>query len=229
MSQNLKIDWATHEAAKFACRHWHYSGNLPAGKNVKFGIWEEGVFIGVIVFGRPCFPSIGKPFGLKQTQCVELTRIALNKHSHPVSKMISITLKMLKKFSPGLRLIISLADQNEDHIGGIYQASNWIYLGIGGASIQYKLNGKNIHQRNLVHKYGKNFNNHPLVEAYKPLRKHRYAYPLDEEIKDKILKMSLPYPKRASSKDNVAPEFHSGEGGVTPTDALQKRYDPPTF
>jgi hypothetical protein len=28
----LKIDWASHEAAKYACENWHYSKCLPAGK-----------------------------------------------------------------------------------------------------------------------------------------------------------------------------------------------------
>ena len=29
---NLKIDWATHEAAKYACTNWHYSKSVPINK-----------------------------------------------------------------------------------------------------------------------------------------------------------------------------------------------------
>lgn len=32
---DLKVDWATHEAAKFSCENFHYSRSLPAGKSVK--------------------------------------------------------------------------------------------------------------------------------------------------------------------------------------------------
>ncbi len=45
--------------------------------------------------------------------------------------------------------------------------------------------------------------------------------PLDNDTKTKIEKLRKPYPKRASSKDNVAIPNHGIEGGVTPTDALQ--------
>jgi hypothetical protein len=46
------MDWATHAAAVYACRHWHYSGCMPAGKTVKVGAWELGRFIGCVIFGR---------------------------------------------------------------------------------------------------------------------------------------------------------------------------------
>ena len=48
----LKVDWATHEAAKHSCVNWHYSKCLPAGKLVKIGAWENSKFIGVVIFSR---------------------------------------------------------------------------------------------------------------------------------------------------------------------------------
>jgi hypothetical protein len=39
---DLRIDWATHAAAKYACENWHYSGCMPVGKLVKVGAWESG-------------------------------------------------------------------------------------------------------------------------------------------------------------------------------------------
>ena len=38
----LKIDWATHEAAKYACLHWHYSKTIPTGKNNGL-LGEDGI------------------------------------------------------------------------------------------------------------------------------------------------------------------------------------------
>ncbi|WP_459208945.1 Mom family adenine methylcarbamoylation protein [Bacillus haynesii] len=49
---DLKIAWATHKAAKFACENFHYSKCLLAGKLVKIGTWEDGKFIGVVIFSR---------------------------------------------------------------------------------------------------------------------------------------------------------------------------------
>ena len=51
--------------------------------------------------------------------------------------------------------------------------------------------------------------------------KHRYLLPLTPEMKVFVEKLKKPYPKRAASKDIVAPEVHSGEAGEAPTAALQ--------
>lgn len=75
---DLVVDWCSYEAAKYAVEHWHYSERMPAGKLVKLGIWENSCFVGVVVFGRGAIYNIGKPFGLGQTECVELVRVALN-------------------------------------------------------------------------------------------------------------------------------------------------------
>lgn len=211
----LKIDWATHEAAKYACKNWHYSGCLPAGAVTKFGVWENEKFIGVVLFSRGATPNLCKPYNLKQTQCVELTRIALTNHISPVSKIMAICLKLLKNFSPVLELIISFADTNEGHHGGIYQATNWIYTGKSNAAKFGLLNGKEIHPR-TISTFTKQ-KKQKLKWILKP-GKHRYLYPLQN--KEKYLKLSKPYPKRVEHEINAS-GFHSEEGGAVPTDALQ--------
>lgn len=217
----LKIDWATHEAAKYACENWHYSETIPAGSHNKIGVWEDGIFVGVILFGRPAFPSIGKAYGLTQFQMIELVRVALNNHVTPVSKMISIGIKMIKKHNPKLEMLVSFADQNQGHHGGIYQAGNWVYVGDGGATVQYKLKGKNIHQRNLVHLFGQGFKKHPDVTSYIPKPKHKYLMPLNEKMRIKIQSIKKPYPKRASSVESGTSVYQTERGGESPTDALQ--------
>ena len=120
---DLKIDWATHEAAKYACENWHYSGCLPVGKLVKVGAWENGKFIGVVLFGRGATPNLGKPYGLGQTECVELVRVALTNHQTPVSRIMRFALKWLKQSNKNIRLVISFADADQNHHGGIYPVS----------------------------------------------------------------------------------------------------------
>ena len=71
MPPQLKIDWATHEAAKYACEKWHYSGCLPVGKLVKVGAWEDKKFIGVVLFGRGANYNMVKGYGLGQDQGCE--------------------------------------------------------------------------------------------------------------------------------------------------------------
>lgn len=220
-SVQLKLDWATHEAAKYACENWHYSKKMPVNKTVKIGVWENGVYIGVVIFSPGATPTLYKTYNITQQEGCELTRIALNKHKSPVSKILSLSLKFLKKSNPGIKLVISFADTKEGHHGGIYQATNWIYVGTAGPRKLPKLNGKFIHERSLslLVKQGKIKRSDCEWVNAKP--KHKYLMPLDEKMKKKVQILSKPYPKRAGSKDNVASGFQSEEGGANPTPALQ--------
>ena len=69
------------------------------------------------------------PYGLTQKECCELTRVALTKHKAFVSEILAKAIKFLRNQSPNIQLIISYADAEQNHHGGIYQATNWIYEG----------------------------------------------------------------------------------------------------
>lgn len=196
---DLKIDWASYEAAKYACTNWHYSKCLPSSlqKRVAVGAWENEKFIGVVVFGHGANPQIGSPYGLTINQCVELTRIALIKtHVTPVSKIVKIALSFVKKSQPGIKLIVSYADQAQGHHGGIYQAGNWIYVGSmkGVPSLSYK--GKVWHAKALRTSYPNLKNSDDAVKKIPSGDKHKYLMPLDKEMSAKIQPLAKPYPKR---------------------------------
>ena len=142
MKPELKIDWATHEAAKYAVENWHYSKSIPKSKLVKIGVWENQKFIGVVIFSPGATPNLGSPYGLTQRECVELSRVALTKHSTPVSRILSIALRFLVNANPKLRLVVSFADRDQSHHGVIYQATNWIYDGTGSPATFYLIHGK---------------------------------------------------------------------------------------
>ncbi len=218
---SLKIDWCTYESAKYAVENWHYSKTMPTNKLVKIGVWETNKFIGAVIFVPGATPTLCMTYKISQQQCCELTRVALKKHKTPVSRIVSIAIKFLKKSNPGLKLIISFADQNEGHHGGIYQAGGWIYVGEGGPKKIPFLNGKQIHERSLsvLVKQGKA--RREDCDWRPVLPKHKYLMPLDKEMRKKIEPLRKPYPKRAESKDIVAPEYHSGGEGVNPISALQ--------
>ena len=213
----LKIDWATHKAAKYACENWHYSGCLPIGKLVKVGAWENGKFIGVVLFGRGASPRLGKPYGLPQDQCVELVRVALTSHIVPVSRVVSLSIKFLKRANPKIRLIVSFADTSKGHHGGIYQAGNWIYSGKGPEVPRLVMpDGSTRHNR--IYR-GRNKQAIPSGAYWsKQEGKYRYLMPLDAEMKTSILHLAKPYPKRVT-KANSGDQPESG--GAVPTGTLQ--------
>ena len=166
---DLKIDWATHKAAKYACENWHYSGCLPSGKLVKVGVWEEGKFIGVVLFGRGANNRMAGSYGLTQNNACELVRIALKSHSSYVSRIASQAIRFLRRQSPGVRLIISYADPKQGHYGGIYQAGNWVYSGSSQAQRELIINGVFTHKRSATSvkkNYGELYEHmpfHPLL------------------------------------------------------------------
>lgn len=212
----LKINWASHEAAEYACKHWHYSKCMPVGKIVKIGVWENDAFKGVVLFSRGANNSLLKPYGLEQDAGCELTRIALKKHITPVSRIMKIAFIFIKKACPKLRLIVSFADSKQNHHGGIYQATNWVYVGRTGMQHEYYFKGVWMHRRSASSLRGSIVG---LVKRKNGFR-HRYLMPLDNEMRKQIEHLRKPYPKCVQSIGNDAPDDQSGEGGATPTCTL---------
>ena len=223
---NLKLDWASYVAAKYACENWHYSGVIPVGKLVKIGAWEDGKYIGVVIFGRGANNNMLKPFGLNADQGCELVRIALTTHKSPVSKIMALAIKFLAKSNKGLKLVVSYADADQNHHGGIYQATNWIYTGLmnAGSMGAFIINGKKTHPKS-VHSKGVKQNINEVrkhldrnATVFYTKGKHRYLMSLDKETKESILTLAKPYPKRTKEQESEHP---SDLGGATPTCTLQ--------
>jgi hypothetical protein len=228
----LRLDFCSYPAAQYACRHWHYSRKIPVGKLVKIGVWEDEKFIGAIVFGDGLLGPKSIVYGsVDKFKVAEIVRIALRKHEHPVSRMISIAVKLLLKSCPGIELIVAFADQGENHHGGIYQASNFIYTGTSeiGRLFKHKDTGRILHNRAVsVNGYRSHFGHVRKVprtdecEIIGGTRKHRYLLPLTPGMKEIALKMQKSCPKRATSDTSDTPGVHPGEGRAARTVALQK-------
>jgi len=144
--------------------------------------------------------------------------------------MLSIAVKIIHKKYPNLKLLVSFADTEQGHIGGIYQGQGWIYLGGKEESNgRYIVNGESVHPRVLHLRYGFGGQSIPWLRAnidknavrIKTPVKHKYVYPLDREMRERILPLAQPYPKRAGTIDVDGPATHAGQGGSSPTPALQ--------
>lgn len=189
------------EAMRYACEHWHYSLSLPSGKLIIFGAWEDDCFVGIVAFGRGANRSIAAPYGLDQTEVVELVRVAMRNHATPTSRIVAIALRLLVRSNPGLRLVVSFADEKAGHHGGIYQAGNWIYTGPMVQS-QVKVNRVLTHKRTVSLRYGtasvpwlrENVDSNASWVEMPP--KHKYVYPLDKDLRAQITALAQPYPKR---------------------------------
>jgi hypothetical protein len=224
----LKLDWCTHEAARYAVTHWHYSHSLPTPPIVKIGVWEGGAFIGCVLYSRGASADLGTPYGLATTDVCELARVALKAHSAPVSRVVAISLRFLVRHCPGLRLVISFADPNFGHHGGIYQAGNWLYLGATPPSVSYvdptgrKWHGRQVSKSGVNTQYGaaRQVPRTQDCARVDERGKFRYAMPLDDAMRAQLAPLVQPYPKRAGSivSEHDAPSSPArrGRGGSDP-------------
>lgn len=215
----VKVAPCSHEAAKYAVMNWHYSRAMPCGKCAFYGVWEAGRFVGAIIYGYGGTPVLGRPYGLEQTECVELVRVALRDHATPVSQIVAATLRELHRTNPGLRLVVSFADPGEGHHGGIYQAGNWTYTGPMVDKQYFVVRGQVMHPRSVA---GRRWRQSlPWLRAHvdpnastvsKP-GKHRYVMPLDKAMRRKVAKLAKPYP-HAVEASTVTRSGSTGESRV---------------
>tara|TARA_R110000824_G_scaffold70164_1_gene180360 strand:- start:203 stop:871 length:669 start_codon:yes stop_codon:yes gene_type:complete len=219
---SLHLDWATHKAAKYAVEHWHYSKTMPVGKLLKVGVWEDGEYIGVVLFGKGAAPQSHRPYNIGNMEICELVRVALRDHKNAVTRIVAISMKFLKKTSSGIRLIVSYADPLEGHHGGIYQGGNWLYTGKTNPCEKFRsvATGEIIHTKTIRtgrRGYATRLKEQGRITVEKQW-KHKYLMPLDKAMRKQIEPLSKPYPKREKQGNE---DFQSLPGGATPTLTLQ--------
>ncbi len=211
-------------AARTAVMRFHYSKAMPCGKLIKYGVWEDGLFVGAVIYGRGGAPPAYKALGMKQTEACELVRVALKDHKHPVTKIVGWTLRDLKKTNPGMHMVFSFSDRDQGHEGTIYKAGNWIYAGLRGKGKPrgYLLNGKEVHARTVgamasaaksqgisIDDWLRKNVDPNAKKLYSIGGKKRWLYPLTEYGR-----------QRAQSIASDVSRYQREEGGANPTCAL---------
>ena len=191
-NKELYIDYCDYKTAVFSVYHYHYSKSMPAGKLVRFGVWEKGNFIGSVIFGTGANPNLSSVLKVSPYEACELVRVALDKHKNPTSKIVSYCLRKLKKDFKNIKAVISYADPRQNHTGKIYQAMNWNYIGKTTYASHFEKNGKFYHSRtvNQARRDDKNYD----LSQFKRIKtwKYKYVYLYDKSlfniIEDKIEK-----------------------------------------
>ena len=215
-----KIIVDNHYSHKFS--HCRYAlGIFYVGESHRFFDEKEEKLIGCIIYGHPVgrrvIGSIFKEEILPNNSVLELTRLFIydgygkNIESYVISK----SFKWLKQFDKNVKVLISYADPDVNHAGGIYQATNWIYQGCGEFqmaptySLRVKPDGEWIHSRTVYSVYG-SADPKKLEKAIghtfwlkKEASKHRYLYFLGNKKENKRFISTLKHPKRKYPKENL--------------------------
>ena len=201
--QPVTIEACSHEAARYAVMHWHYSKQMPKSKLYKVGLWEGTQFMGAVMFGSGAAPTLLAPYGLKSWEGAELVRVALcDDHATPTTQVVAGALRVVHRANPGLRVIVSFADAGQGHLGTIYQAGNWLYLGQVDHQ-WYRVNGQLVHPKSLYMRHGAGgqsipwlrANVDPAAERVPMPPKYRYVMPLDRAMRRQLAPLAQAYPK----------------------------------
>lgn len=194
---------------------------MPVGKSVRVGVWEGGSFIGAVVFAMGANKDMATKF-CQPREAAELVRIALTSHQSPVTRIMAVACRFLKKQSNGLRLLVSYADPSHGHHGGVYQGAGWIYVGQSEQTTEWFHEGRWKHNREMT---GGPFGQKrrlatKQLACRKTPGKHKYLMPLDDEMRRQIEPLRKPYPKRVASADSGTSAIHAEGGGANPTATL---------
>lgn len=207
----MRLTIANNKAIKYACLKFHYAKAVPVN-TLGYNVYnDDDEWCGVILYGTGANNTIGSPYGLNQGQVLELVRVALNGKQECTSKAVAMSLKQLRKDCPLCRLVVSYADVDQSHLGTIYQATNWIYVGTMMQNTQdssWIVNGKRVHGRMIsswVKAHGglKGLTREQFLrkyyddnaQAYVTQGKRKYLMPMDKRMRKKIEPLRKPYPK----------------------------------
>lgn len=187
----MKVGRISNASAEKICRRWHYSKTIPPARLSCYGVWEDEQIVGCVIFGLGASPMLGQSEGFKAREICELVRVAFSgrQKGHTGTYMMRC-LKMFKSENQNIKVIYSFADTEQEHVGILYQATNWMYLGMGGSKYTYfDRAGRRLHSRTVAGRTSGKF----IKKLLKP--KHKYVYPLCRGSRKRLQKICKPYPK----------------------------------
>jgi hypothetical protein len=190
----MKLTKANIKAINYACTNFHYSKSVPTVQYAYNVYNNNNEWCGVIIYGGGANNNLAKNFNLHNGEVLELERVALNVKQEQTSKAVALSLKLLHKENPIVKVIVSYADHRQNHVGTIYKATNWLFLGISKTSdTQYYYNGKWTHERTINSKKNRDYLK-KILPKRKNSNKFKYIYCIDKDLKNKYQKQAKEYP-----------------------------------
>ena len=192
---------ATPKEIKYACEKFHYAHVVPSCKYVYSYFNAGGGWCGVVVYSAGANRNIGRPYGLFMGEVLELVRVALNGKQEHTSQVVAETLRRLHKDAPNVKMVLSYADSGQGHVGTIYQATNWLYVGDSKDQPYFVIDGKPRHKKFLDSRGWPAsidwIREHVDSKAYLKSGgdKRKYLYFFDRKTRKRLGHLAKPYPK----------------------------------
>lgn len=199
----------------------HYSARRTADPMHCFAWRLPGGLLGDT--GMPCAAIIyTAPINRVFTDATELSRLVrVPEFDQQLSEFVAWSLRWLKR-NTDLRYCLSYADPSAGHHGGIYQALNFLYLGLSAGNRRYRnpatgevVSGRSFDQRRPAYREG--------WVSEKTAKKHLYVYPLSDsrrQLSARFPDRLQPYPKPNLWGD--PPDDRTAPSTITATDPVPR-------
>lgn len=177
---------------------YHYSGSIRGVTSSHcYGLYHDDKLVGAAIYGLTA-TSAWKKYGEAAKDVVELRRLVTLDECirNTESWFIAQTLKLLKIQSE-YKVCVSYADPEHEHVGYIYQASNWRYLGTTNKDkVFITPEGKRYHSRAIskdkpYSEHLRKLKKEGLLVTVATKGKHIYIY----DLRKKQQPSTLAYPK----------------------------------
>lgn len=161
----------------------HYAKRIPS-ISYAYGLFFCNELVGVVTYGTPPSATLRRGLAGEEniSKVLELNRLCLKyNRKNEASMLVGKSLKLL----PEGMYVISFADTSQKHLGIVYQACNFVYLGLSAKRTDWVIEGmEHLHGQTIADKYRGIENRAKAIRAeygdkFKLVdrpRKHRYLY-----------------------------------------------------
>lgn len=219
--------------ARRIIQRYHYSGKYDTRSQINIGVFLNDILEGAIQFG----PSLDKRkiqgvvSGTKWHEWLDLHRIAFSDRlpKNSESRALAISIKMIKKYAPQVKWIISYADATQSGDGAIYRACGFVLTKITPNNSMWMMPdgevickivlepGFSVRKTNIDHgikeRYGKTGSETSTSFLKKigaiplPGFQLRYIYFIDKSYRQRLTVPELPY----SAIEEAGARMYKGE------------------
>ena len=140
----------------------HYAKRMPS-ISFAYGLFYQNELVGIVSYGSPVSPSLCRGIAGEHNKkkIIELNRLVLKYNKkNEASMLVGQSLQLL----PKPKVVVSYADTEQNHVGFIYQATNFLFTGTtkprtdmagkNGGHSRHNLGDKNIRvKRSAKHRY----------------------------------------------------------------------------
>lgn len=131
---------STNDIREFSRRYHYMASTTGNAYSWRWGLWHGPELHAVVAYNLPTISTCESVFGKEHaTHIWHMCRLIASDRSprNTESRLIGLSLREIERHYPDTWAVITYADTTVGHIGTIYQATNALYIGVGGKTNYY--------------------------------------------------------------------------------------------